>query len=118
MTAEPDEVCEVIITAPDETWLLAFTRQLVEARLAACGHHMPIRSIYTWDGAIQDERETRVALHTRDSCVPAITALTNQQHPYDVPCVVALPITQADPAYRAWILDSTQTGSEPARADL
>jgi periplasmic divalent cation tolerance protein len=72
MTAGPDDVCEVVITAPDEAWLLDFTRHLVEARLAACGHHTPIRSIYTWAGAVHDEPETRVALHTRSSCVPAI----------------------------------------------
>ncbi len=118
MTADPEEVCEVIITAPDEAWLLDFTRHLVEARLAACGHHKPIRSIYTWAGAVQDESETRVALHTRSSCVPAIIAITNDQHPYDVPCVIALPITQADPAYRASILDSTTHESELAHADL
>lgn len=118
MTADPDEVCEVIITAPDEAWLLDFTRHLVEARLAACGHHTPIRSIYTWAGAVQDESETRVTLHTRSSCVPAIIAITNDRHPYEVPCVIALPITKADPAYRAWILDSTTQESEPTHADL
>ena len=52
MTAGPDEVCEVIITAPDEAWLLDFTRYLVGGRLAACGHHTPIRSICTWAGAV------------------------------------------------------------------
>ena len=118
MTASPDEVCEVIITAPDEAWLLDFTRHLVEARLAACGHHTAIRSIYTWAGAVHDQPETRVALHTRTSCVPAIIAITKDRHPYDVPCVVTLPITQADVAYRAWILESTTHESEPAHADL
>ena len=106
-TTDP-EVCEVVITAPDEAWLLSFTRHLVQERLAACGHHTPIRSIYTWDGTIHDEHETRVALHTRTSCVPAIIAATNQQHPYEVPCVIALPITHANPDYRAWILNNTQ----------
>ena len=118
MTASPDDLCEVIITAPDEAWLLDFTRHLVEARLAACGHHTSIRSVYTWAGAVQDESETRVALHTRSSCVPAIIAITNDRHPYEVPCVIALPITQADPAYRAWILDSTTQESEPTDANL
>ncbi|SDR72271.1 divalent cation tolerance protein [Friedmanniella luteola] len=118
MTADPEEVCEVVITAPDEAWLLNFTRQLVDARLAACGHHTAIRSIYTWAGAVHDRSETRVALHTRTSCVPAIIAITNEEHPYDVPCVISLPITRADPNYRAWILDSTTSESERAHADL
>ena len=108
MTTEPDEVCEVVITAPDEAWLLDFTRHLVEARLAACGHHTSIRSIYTWAGAVQDESETRVALHTRSSCVPAIIAITNDRHPYEVPCVIAMPLVGGEPAYLRWVHDQTR----------
>jgi uncharacterized protein involved in tolerance to divalent cations len=66
-----DDVCEVIITAPDAAWLADFTRRLVDARLAASGHNItPIRSIYRWQGAIHDHTEDRVALHTRASLVP------------------------------------------------
>lgn len=108
MTTDSDEVCEVVITAPDEAWLLNLTRHLVKARLAACGHHTPIRSIYTWAGAVHDESETRVALHTRASCVPTIIAITSDRHPYEVPCIITLPISKANPDYRAWILDSTR----------
>ena len=61
-----EPICEVIISADDEDWLINFTRTLVEDRLAACGQHVvPIRSIYRWDGSVQDDREIRVALHTR-----------------------------------------------------
>jgi len=34
-----ETICEVIITADDAEWLLNFTRQLIEDRLAACGQH-------------------------------------------------------------------------------
>ena len=103
-----EDVCEVIITAPDADWLAAFTRRLVEAGLAASGHQLaPIRSIYRWEGQIHDRPETRVALHTRRSLVPRIVAETNEQHPYEVPCVVALPIGDGNPAYLAWIRDMT-----------
>ena len=103
-----DDICEVIITAPDETWLLDFTRQLITDRLAACGHQTPIRSLYTWDGAIHDTHETRVALHTAARQVQAIIDATNRSHPYEVPCVIAVPINGANPDYRAWVLAATQ----------
>jgi periplasmic divalent cation tolerance protein len=102
-----DEVCEVIITGPDEGWLVGFTRQLVSDRLAACGQHSQIRSVYTWEGEVQDEPETRLALHTRSSLVPAIVERTQRQHPYDVPCVLAVPISHSNPDYQAWILTVT-----------
>lgn len=103
-----EDLCEVIITAPDEAWSVEFTRSLVEQRLAAAGHHQPIRSVYTWRGAVYDRTETRIALHTRETLVPAIIEETNRQHPYEVPCVVALPFTAADPAYADWIRESTR----------
>jgi periplasmic divalent cation tolerance protein len=103
-----DDVCEVIITAPDPAWLADFTRRLVDARLAASGHNIaPIRSIYRWKGEIHDHTEARVALHTRASLVPSIVEETNRQHPYEVPCVIALPITDGNPAYVQWIREST-----------
>ena len=102
-----DDICEVIITAPDEHWLVTFTSQLVDDRLAACGHHTEIRSIYTWSGSVHDTSETRVSLHTRTSLVQAIIDATNAAHPYQVPCVIAVPIIAANPSYKAWVLDST-----------
>ena len=103
----PDDPCEVIITAPDPDWLAAFVRQLVDDRLAAAGHVAPIRSIYRWEGAVHDVNEARAALHTRAALVPAIIDRTNAEHPYDVPGVVALPITAGNPAYLDWINNST-----------
>ena len=104
-----EDCCEVVVTAADADWLAEFTRRLVTDRLAACGHVIPaIRSIYRWEGAVQDEGEARVGLHTRASLVPAIIARADAEHPYDVPCVIALPILDGNPAYLSWILDSTE----------
>ena len=103
-----EEFCEVVVAAEDAGWLAGFTRTLVEERLAACGHVIgEIRSVYRWDGAIHDEREARVGLHTRRSLVPAIVARAGELHPYDVPCVIALPLVGGDPAYLRWIGEET-----------
>jgi periplasmic divalent cation tolerance protein len=103
------DCCEVVVTAPDPDWLAGFTRRLVEDRLAACGHQIAaIRSIYRWDGAVQDDAEARVALHTRLSLVPSIVERAGAEHPYDVPCVIALPIAAGAPAYLDWIVAETR----------
>jgi periplasmic divalent cation tolerance protein len=103
-----DDICEVVITAADPEWLAQFTRRLVEDRLAACGQQIAaVRSIYRWDGAVQDEPEARVALHTRTALVDAIVARAGAEHPYDVPCVIALPVVAANPAYAAWVRAET-----------
>ena len=103
-----DDIVEVIITGPNAEWLADFTRALVEDRLAACGQNIAaIRSIYRWQGAIKDEPEARVALHTRRDLVDAIVARADRDHPYDVPCVIALPIAAANPAYAEWVRGET-----------
>ncbi|MGY1826312.1 MULTISPECIES: divalent-cation tolerance protein CutA [unclassified Blastococcus] len=104
-----EECCEVVITAADADWLAGFTRTLVEERLAACGHHTaPIRSVYRWQGVVHDEPEARVALHTRRALVPRIVARTRELHPYDVPCVIALPLVGGNPDYLRWIDEETR----------
>ena len=104
-----EECCEVVVTAEDADWLAAFTRTLVEERLAACGHNLlAIRSVYRWQGAVHDEPEARVALHTRRSLVPAIVARTAELHPYDVPCVIAVPLVGGNPDYLRWIAEETR----------
>ena len=106
-----DAICEVIITAPDPEWLAAFTRRLVTDRLAACGQQITaIRSIYRWDGEIHDDPEARVALHTRVDLVSRIIERAEAEHPYDVPCVLALPVLSGNPAYLEWVRRETSGG--------
>ncbi len=110
------EVCEVVVTAPSHDWLAMFARGLVEDRLAACGHIInEIRSIYRWQNMVHDEIEARVALHTRRSNVPAIIDRVNRDHPYEVPCVVTLPIVAGNPSYLDWILRETTDAIAPAK---
>jgi periplasmic divalent cation tolerance protein len=104
-----EECCEVVVTAADADWLAGFTRMLVEERLAACGHVLGgVRSLYRWEGAVQDEAEARVGLHTRRSLVPEIVVRTGELHGYDVPCVIALPLVGGNPAYLDWIVAETR----------
>ncbi|MEU0541167.1 divalent-cation tolerance protein CutA [Nocardia sp. NPDC005978] len=103
-----DELVDVSIAGPDEDQLADFTRLLVEKRLAACGNIIPgVRSIYRWEGEIEEAEEALALLHTRRSLVPAIIEAANEHHPYDVPQVLAVPVSEAHPGYRQWVLDST-----------
>jgi periplasmic divalent cation tolerance protein len=108
MTSNPTPLVEVSITGPDVEWLAVHTRSLVEAGLVACGNIIPaVRSIYRWRGAIEDETEAVVILHTRAEHVPAIIAATNEAHPDDTVQILATEVVAADPAYQQWALDET-----------
>jgi periplasmic divalent cation tolerance protein len=103
-------ISEVIVTAGHPEWLAALTRVLIEERLVACAQHiLPIRSLYRWQGVIEDSTEARVALHTRSELVPELIERIERDHPYDVPCILAVSIDSASPAYVAWV--RSETGS-------
>ena len=105
------ELCEVVITAPDPEWLKAFTRQLIEDRLAASAHNFaPIQSIYRWRGEIYERSEGRASLHTSRDRVPEIVARARDQHPYEVPGVSVRPIDDGNPDYLAWMAAESRAG--------
>jgi periplasmic divalent cation tolerance protein len=113
VSQERPDVCEVVITAPDAAWLLDFTRDLIADRLAASAHNLAeVRSLYRWEGKVNERREARAMIRTRASLVPAIVARTVERHPYQVPSVVALPIVAANPDYVAWIIAATRTADD------
>lgn len=104
-----DELADVTITAESADWLAELTRRLVEDRLAACGNITErVRSIYRWEGNVEDDTEALVVLHTRRSLVSEIIDRTSKEHPYDTAQVLAVPVVQAQPAYHQWVLDSTR----------
>jgi periplasmic divalent cation tolerance protein len=112
MSLQMDEITEVFVTAEDAEWLAGFTRRLVEDGLAACGNIVPgVRSIYRWQGEVEEGSEALVILHTRHGLVERIVERANDEHPDDTPQVLAVPTTGAHPGYRDWLLEVTGGGS-------
>jgi periplasmic divalent cation tolerance protein len=110
VTAPPDDLCEVIVTAPDGAWLEDLCRQLVSNRLASSAHVIyNVRSIYQWHGDVHETTEARAFLRSRARLVDALTAYVVERHPYDVPNVTALPIIAGNPDYLGWIRTETTT---------
>ena len=86
-------------------------RALVEERLAACANVIgPIRSIYRWQGAVEEAEEHLVLLKARAADVPALETRVRTLHSYDVPEVLALPVTAGSAPYLAWLAEATERG--------
>ena len=112
MTSPPDDLCEVIVTAPDGAWIEDLCRQLVSNRLASSAHVIHnVHSIYQWHGDVRETTEARAFLRSRARLVDALTAYVVERHPYDVPNVTALPIIAGNPDYLDWI--RTETTADP-----
>ena len=97
----------VLVTAPSTDVAASIARAVVEERLAACGNVLPgVRSIYRWEGRVQDEPEVLLLLKTQRSSFPKLRDRILALHPYEVPEVVALPIEAGSDAYLDWIARS------------
>src|SRR5262249_62184558 len=78
---------------------------LVDERLIVCANLVPgIRSIYRWEGEVNDEAEVVLVLKTRASRCAAVAARVKDLHPYALPEVVALPVVDGSEAYLDWVL--------------
>jgi len=79
-------------------------RVLVEERLIACGNLLPgARSLYRWEGKIQDQPEVVVLMKTRKQDWTALISRLHELHPYQTPECVAVRIAAGAPAYMAWL---------------
>jgi periplasmic divalent cation tolerance protein len=101
--------CFCYITAGSREEALAIGNALVEERLAACANILDgMTSIYHWRGAIEEAREAVLIVKTRAALVEPLIERVRALHSYECPCVVALPITDGNPAYLAWIEAETR----------
>jgi periplasmic divalent cation tolerance protein len=104
----PPEYVVVLVTAPNAEEGARLGRTLVDERLAACANVIgPIRSIYRWQGAVEEADEHLVLLKARGADVGALETRVRALHPYDVPEVLALPVTAGSAPYLAWLAEST-----------
>ncbi len=99
--------CVVQTTVADPEQAEALARAIVDAKLGACVQVQPIRSYYTWEGAARADDEQLLTIKTRGACYQALESLLLARHPYEVPEIIALPMTEGSAAYLAWIDEVT-----------
>lgn len=100
----------VLVTAPNADKAAEIARALVTERLAACGNVVPgLRSIYRWEGKIEDEPEALLLLKTTRARFDALRDRVLALHPYQVPEVLALEVEAGSAPYLAWMAAETET---------
>jgi periplasmic divalent cation tolerance protein len=99
----------IYITAGSEEEARAISKDLVQSRLAACVNiidHM--KSMYWWEGKIQEEREVILIAKTKESLVPELVERVKSIHSYEVPCIVSFQIADGNPSFLDWIAGETK----------
>ena len=99
----------LMTTSPGEALAKSLAHALVKGKLAACVQiSSAMTSVYEWQGEICQEQEFSLYIKCLSQHYSAIEAAILDLHPYDVPELVAIPVTQGLPAYFDWIKETTQ----------
>ena len=102
---DSNSLARVILTTaadPDEAGRLAHT--LVEERLVACATLIPsVRSIYRWQGEVEDSTETLLVLKTGPHLVEALEARLHALHSYKTPEFLVLRVESGSQRYLEWL---------------
>ncbi len=98
------EVIMVLCNVPDAALAQQIAETLVGEQLAACVNIMaPCRSVYRWQGKLENASEVPLQIKTTAAAYPALQARLLQLHPYEVPEIIALPLAAGLPAYLTWV---------------
>lgn len=97
------------VPCSSEEEALRIARTLVEKRVVACGNvGAPMRSVFRWEGNVDEAKEVPLLLKTTEDHVTAVTALIQSLHSYDTPCVLWFPDVTANDDYAAWVRASVR----------
>lgn len=97
----------VLCTFPDAGTAADVARTVVEEKLAACCNILPgIRSIFAWEGRMEDASEVLVLFKTTGTAYAKLEKRLLKLHPYDTPEILAFEAGAAAKAYAAWVAAS------------
>lgn len=101
-------IIQVSTTADNKGVVEQIGLSLVGKKLIACAQITgPIRSTYTWKGIIENTDEWLLTMKTRASLYPVVEREIRNQHPYEVPEIIAIEISMLSPDYLEWVLNET-----------
>jgi len=106
--AEERRVAVIISTFPSIEEAEKVGGKLVEEGLAACVSLLECRSIYKWEGKLEDSPEILILAKTADDLLEEAREFIAENHPYEVPEILSIHIDDVDEGYRKWLLASVR----------
>lgn len=107
-TVDADKLIVVYVTTPSKEIGKGLANSIISNRLAACVNQIPgIESTYWWNGKVVSDTEVLLMIKTRESLFNALSRHVKANHPYEVPEVIAVAITEGSKEYIQWLKEST-----------
>lgn len=108
MTATSEPLVVVITNLPNREAALGLAREMIARRLAACVNVLAeCTSVYRWQGEIENTTETPVLIKTRAALFPEVETAIRQLHPYELPEIIAVPVSCGSSEYLDWVGSET-----------
>jgi len=103
------EYCVIFTTANDAASAQRITDALLPQHLAADVQTSEISSAYWWKGEVKNKPEILLTIKTRAELFPAVEKVIRENHSYEVPQIIAIPIIAGSSDYLDWIKTETET---------
>jgi periplasmic divalent cation tolerance protein len=99
----------VLVTAPGNK-AEEMSHKIIGNGLAACVNIIDnVKSIYKWKGEIASSRESLLIIKTATKKVENLIKFIKEDHPYEIPEVISMDISEGNPDYLNWIDESTKS---------
>jgi len=100
---------QVQTTTDSRSEAMELARAAVEGRLAACAQVVgPVASTFWWEGTVERSEEWLLLLKLPIDGFQALTDFLAEEHSYDEPEIVALPIVTGSESYLSWMEEETR----------
>lgn len=105
-----DNIIVVYCTVPSKKLAKDITKVIMKHRLAACVSMVEnVRSVFSWEGEICEEKEILMMIKTRRANYGKIKLVIEDMHSYSVPEIIALPVVDCSENYLKWLMRETES---------
>ncbi len=99
----------IYVTVKDKEEARRIGAKLLEDRLIACANILDgLTSIYRWEGEVCASQEALLLAKTTEEKIPLVVDSIRAMHSYELPCIVAFPITSGLPEFMKWVADEVK----------
>jgi periplasmic divalent cation tolerance protein len=108
-----EKIILVMTSVGTEQQAVEISEELIARRLATCINIVPcLRSIYRWKGKVCEDTEYLLLVKTPEKLFDDVASAIREFHSYELPEILAMPVTAAEENFHRWVLEMVEAGDE------
>ena len=108
-----EKITLVMTSVGTEQQAVEISEELITRRLATCVNIVPcLRSIYRWKGKVCEDTEYLLLIKTPEKLFEQVSSAIREYHSYELPEILALPVTAAETNFHQWVLQMVETETD------